>query len=195
MMSVARDWDGDEPEREQEQERVRVGELHARGQRPAMTYRIAFEGEILRAELSHRETVEEMRQFLQAVVRNSARSATILIQVRASKPLFHVERDGLVELLQRVASAPQHRIALLADTQYLHSSHEYLELIARQRGLRVRSFRSETEARDWLNDRRADSERRAGERRLGDGPDEAMERRSGLERRHKERRSAKSRAA
>ena len=189
MMAAARDWDAND---DSDGERESGREAHDRGRRPTMTYNITFEGELLRAELSHRETVEEMREFLQAVARNSARCATILIRVRGSKPLFHVERYGLIELLQRVASAPQHRIALLADTQDLHSSHEYLELIARQRGMRVRSFRSEGEARAWLSDRRGQSERRASQPRRGDVVEEEPERRSGLERRHKERRSRRA---
>jgi len=39
---------------------------------------------------------------------------------------------------------------LLADTMDLRVSHEYLELIARQHALNVRSFRSMDEALRWL---------------------------------------------
>lgn len=150
----------------------------ARARRPAMSFRIVLEPEFLRAELAHRETVDEMRQFLRAVVRNSARCPRVLISVRASHPLFHVERDGLVEFLRQIAQVPQHRIALLADAPDLQASHEYLELIARQRGVRVRSFRSESEALQWFADRRA-----GGDRRQGDGQSAMQERRGGGDRR------------
>jgi hypothetical protein len=64
-------------------------------------------------------------------------------------------------------------------------------LIARQRGVRVRSFRSEAEALEWFKDRRAQADRRLnGERRRGDGPRQTVERRnvSVAERRRGERR-------
>jgi len=184
MMPVPRDKEGEEPAEESRQAPPE------RANRPAMTYRIVLERDFLRAELAHRETVEEMRDFLRALARNSARCAVILICVRASKPLFHVERDGLIEFLQQIARAPQHRIALLADTPDLQASHEYLELIARQRGVRVRSFRSEAEALEWFKDQRAEADRRLnGERRRGDGPRPAVERRSVAERRRRVRRA------
>jgi hypothetical protein len=162
----------------------------ARERRPGMSFRISLEPAFLRAELTHRETVDEMRQFLRAVVRNSARCPHVLISVRASHPLFHVERDGLVEFLRQIAQVPQHRIALLADAPDLQASHEYLELIARQRGVCVRSFRGESEALQWFADRRALQDRRAGgERRQGNGNSSAPERRRGADRRQMLRRA------
>jgi hypothetical protein len=161
----------------------------ARERRAPMTYRITFDEDFLRAELAHRETVEEMREFLRAVARNSARCPVVLIRVRESKPLFHVERDGLVECMLQIAQAPKHRVALVADTGDLQASHEYLELIARQRGVRVRSFRSEPEALLWFKDQRAQLERRlGGDRRGGRGPRPAIERRGSATRRQGERR-------
>lgn len=184
MMAVPRDKDSAEEPAEESPRQAPV-----RTHRPAMTYRIVQEGDILRAELAHREALEEMREFLRAVARNSARCPVVLIRVRESKPLFHVERGGLVECLQQIARAPQHRIALLADTPDLHASHEYLELIARQRGVRVRSFRSEAEALEWFKDRRLQAERRQdGERRQGNEPPPGVERRSIAERRQGNRR-------
>ncbi|HZN86266.1 MAG TPA: hypothetical protein VFB53_05710 [Burkholderiales bacterium] len=140
----------------------------------AMAYRITVEADFVRAELAHRETVEETRDFLQALLRYSESYTCLLIQVRTSKPVFHVERHGLVEYLQQIARTPAHRIALLAEGADLLASHEYLELLARQRGVNVRSFRDEAEALHWLRerrrqpDRRQNAERRAGpERRQG----------------------------
>jgi hypothetical protein len=183
MMAVPRDRDAEEPPEEA------ARPCAERARRPGMTYRIALEAEYLRAELAYRETMEEMRVFLRALVRNSARCALILVRVRASKPLFHVERDGLIEYLKQIARAPRHRIALLADTPDLQASHEYLELSARPRGVRVRCFRSEAEALAWFKDRRAQSERRlGGERRRSNAPAPAQERRRVSDRRQGERR-------
>ena len=183
MMAMPRDNAPEEPTGETREPAA------TRARRAPMTYRITYEEDFLRAELAHRETVEEMREFLRAVARNSARCPVILIRVRESKPLFHVERGGLVECLVQIAHAPRHRVALVADTADLQASHEYLELIARQRGVRVRSFRSETEALLWFKDRRAQLERRAGgERRRSRESRTAAERRGGAERRQGERR-------
>lgn len=144
-----------------------------------MAFRITVEADFVRAELAHRETVEETRGFLQALLRYSESHACLLIQVRSSKPVFHVERHGLVEYFQQMARTPRHRIALVADGADLQSSHEYLELLARQRGVNVRSFRDEGEALHWLRERRQQPDRRQSE-----------ERRTGAERRQGPRRSA-----
>jgi len=127
-----------------------------------MTYRITVDQGLVRAELSRRETVQETRDFLRALLRYSPVYPSIAICVRQSKPIFHVEQHGLVEHLVEIARAPGHRIALLADTSDLQAAHEYLELLARQRGVNVRSFRSEAEALHWLRDRRQPADRRQG---------------------------------
>jgi hypothetical protein len=132
----------------------------ARGR--AMAFRITVEADFVRAELAHRETVEETRDFLRALLRYSESYTCLLIQVRTSKPVFHVERHGLVEYFGRIARTPRHRIALLAEGADLQASHEYLELLARQRGVNVRSFRDEAAALLWLRDRRQLPDRRAG---------------------------------
>lgn len=185
MMPAPRDEEAQEPAEESPQP------TGVRAHRPAMTYRISLEGEFLRVELAHRETVEEMREFLRALVRNSARCAVILLRVRASKPLFHVERDGQIGFLRQIARAPQHRIALLADTPDLQASHEYLELIARQHGVRVRSFRSEAEALAWFRDQRIQEadRRQGGERRRSHELRPEIERRMVADRRRRDRRT------
>ena len=151
----------------------------------AMAFKITVEQDFVRAELANRETMEETRSFLRAVVRYSPRYTNIVMQVRQSKPIFHAERHGLIEYFQEVARSPQHRIALLADTADLQASHEYLELLARQRGVNVRSFRSETEALQWFRDRRGETDRRQSKvQRQGE------DRRVGEDRRQASRRAA-----
>lgn len=144
----------------------------ARGR--AMAYRITVEADFVRAELAHRETVEETRDFLQALLRYSESYSSLLIQVRTSKPVFHVERHGLIETFSQIARTPRHRIALTAETADLQASHEYLELLARQRGVNVRSFRDEAEALAWLRERRQLADRRQSQQ-----PYEGTERRLG----------------
>src|SRR6266480_4141411 len=125
-------------------------------------YKITAEADYLRAELFERETVEETRAFLDAVVRNNAnhRRSRILILVRTSKSIFQVVAHGLMECFEELSTTTPGQIALVGDTRDLRLSHEYIEVIARQRGLNVRSFRDEATALAWLNDRRVERRRR-----------------------------------
>jgi hypothetical protein len=125
-------------------------------------YKITAEPDYLRAELFERETVEETRAFLDAVVRDNAnhRRSRVLILVRTSKSIFQVVAHGLMECFEELATKTSSQIALVGDTRDLRLSHEYIEVIARQRGLNVRSFRDEAAALAWLNDRRLPRDRR-----------------------------------
>src|SRR5437762_716174 len=139
-----------------------------RGRRPrpaaprTMNYSISTENGFLRADLLERETADETRTFLQAVVLATVnhRCSRVLVHVRLSKPLFTVERHGVLRILKRIASDPTHKIALLGDTVELGMSHDYFSLLGRQQGIRLRSFQREAEAVEWLKDRRRGEERR-----------------------------------
>lgn len=132
-----------------------------------MAYKITVERNILRAELFHRETMEDTVAFLDVVNRESRihGRSSILIYVHSSAPIFHVEQHGFIDCFKKIAKTPAHQIALLADTKDLQISHEYLELRARQHGLNVRNFRTEAAAREWLRDQRQESGRRQQEER------------------------------
>jgi hypothetical protein len=134
-----------------------------------MGYRIALDRGVLRAELFCRETVEETNTFFRAIASASrkSRSPYILISVRSSKPVFQLEQHGLIEYFRELAVTPSRRIALLGDSSDLRLSHEYVELIARQHGLNVRSFLDETAAYQWFRDARQGQERRARQERRG----------------------------
>jgi hypothetical protein len=156
-----------------------------------MAYRITAEAGYLRGELSGRETVEETQAFLRALARERTRHARacVLILVRRSTPVFQVAAHRLMELIGELSGKPASRIALVGDTRDLHMSHEYIELLARQRGLNVRSYRDERTALQWFGSHRANGERRervdqrmldrrrTAERRRSDRRDDA---RSGL---------------
>lgn len=154
-----------------------------------MVYRITTEPDLLRAELSHRETVEETRSFLRAVARENAkhRRQCILLLLRSSQPIFQVMLHRLVEHFEELSAAPSYQIALVGDTADLHMSHEYIELIARQRGLNVRSFRDEAAALQWLRRQRERQERRERRERR-----ERNERRARAERRQRQARRGQS---
>ncbi len=135
-----------------------------------MVYRIwtAVEPFILRAELLDRESIEETRTFLEAVLRENRRyrRPCLLIHVSSSRPVFHVEQHGLIDCFRDLVQSCVTQIALLCDTEELRLSHEYLELIAQQHGLDVRSFSDEETAIGWFRYQRTQPERRdADERR------------------------------
>ena len=158
-----------------------------------MGYRITLDRGVLRAELFGRETIEETKTFFQAVLRASrdTRCPRILISIRSSKPVFQLERHGLIEYFRELAETSP-RIALLGDSRDLRFSHEYVELIAGLRGLNVRSFPDETTAYRWFEDPRRERERRRPlERRIQQVPLTLRERRAGGDRRTAQRRNTK----
>jgi len=159
-----------------------------------MGYRIALDRGVLRAELFGRETVEETKAFFDAVLRASreSRCPRILISVCSSTPVFQLERHGLIEYFRELADTSR-RIALLGDSRDLRLSHEYVELIAGQHGLNVRSFLDEAAAHRWFEDPRRERGRRRPLERRGQRvlPLPLQERRAGEERRTAQRRNAK----
>jgi hypothetical protein len=137
--------------------------------RSAMAFSITAESGYLRAELRGRRTVEETQAFLRAVVRENAkhRKPCVLLVVRLSQPVFQVAAHGFIEHIEEISGKPGCRIAVVGDTRDLQISHEYIELLARQRDLNVRSFREETAALQWLNDQRKTAARRQRRERRG----------------------------
>jgi len=148
-----------------------------------MQYRIAMERGFLRADLLERETAEETRRFLRAVVFESIRHGCprVLVHVRSSKTLFTVERYGVLETFKRLASDPAHRIALVGDTVEMGMSHDYVALLARQQGITLRNFHNEPQAIEWVRDRRRPEERRHQSEQTAGAP---------LERRQNQRRKS-----
>ena len=117
-----------------------------------MLYKITIEPDHLRAELFNRETMEETRVFLQIVASSALKHARsrVLMSVHSSNPVFTVERSGFLAYFRKLAEDPEHRIALLGDSEELGISHQYVELIGRQHGVTVRSFRDEATALQWI---------------------------------------------
>jgi hypothetical protein len=106
----------------------------------------------LRGDLYERRTADETREFLHAVA-SAALGASVdrvLISVHASRPIFRVQQLGLPEFFETITSRPAHRVAMLADSYEGRLAQQYVVTLARQRGLNVRSFRSEGDAIAWL---------------------------------------------
>jgi hypothetical protein len=117
-----------------------------------MRYTIELREGYLRGELIERETPGETAEFgaaLQAALRDNGVSR-MLVVVRASRPIFRVEEYQLSELFRRLGDVAGLRIALVADSAELAAAHQYVELIAGQKGIALRSFAGEKPALEWL---------------------------------------------
>ena len=140
-----------------------------------MLCEITVEAGYLKADLFNRETAEETRDALVAIAAEARKHACsqILISVHASRPIFKVEQYGLPEYFKELG-----RIALTGDSAELRISQQYIESLARQNGINVRSFPNEQAALYWFKDRRWVPDRRQRQE-----PWEGQERRQQLHRR------------
>ncbi len=122
-----------------------------------MRYDIRVAGDYLRAELSDRETVEETRDFLAALVAAAMarRMDRILICVQSSRPIFRVEQYEASRYLKALAARPALKVALVSIRHDVRAAHEYLEVLAGQQGASLRSFSHEAMAVEWLRSREA----------------------------------------
>jgi hypothetical protein len=125
-----------------------------------MQLRIVREDPYLRAELRGRETAEQMREALSAILAECRRHGVwaVLVVTRASRPLFKVQEFGLPPFLE--AMAPGCKVALVAENRELRAADEYLATMAQQRNVNVRAFRSEASAARWLRGAAAEPARR-----------------------------------
>jgi hypothetical protein len=120
--------------------------------RGSVWHRICVEPGYLRSELFNRQTVEETRRFLDAVLAAALehRLPLVLIRVRNSVPIFTVERYGFSHYLD-LAFKSKYRIALVGDTLELRIAHQYIATLARMRGVKLRAFADEAAALSWLH--------------------------------------------
>jgi SpoIIAA-like len=116
-----------------------------------MRYTIDVHPRYIKAEMRERETGEETRAFVEAIIAalREHKLPRLLISVRASRPVFKVEQYGLSDALVQVAGMGL-RVAFIADSKEIAMSQEYIALLGRQRGLDFRTFATEQEALDWL---------------------------------------------
>jgi len=115
-------------------------------------YSIVALKDYLRAELLDRETAEETRAFIKALVGHSQRTGLerVLICVHTSRPIFRVEEYQASAWLKELAARPGAKVALVSSRLDIRAAHEYLEVLAQQQGARLRSFGDESPAAAWL---------------------------------------------
>jgi SpoIIAA-like len=119
--------------------------------------RIEPRGGYLFAELEGRETAHDMREYLLAVKAACLKHdcPRILLSIRASRPMFKAEDYGLSGAIRGYANElvkPACRIALVGDSSELNFAHEYIEVVARQQQVNVKSFKEASSAVRWLQD-------------------------------------------
>ena len=119
-----------------------------------MRYSIEPRDGYLHAMVHNRDTAGEMREFLLAVhaACREHRLPKVLLALRRSRAMFKPEDYGLGEKRGYVARllTAACQIALVGDTEEVHSANEYIELVARQQGVNLRAFRDEQAALRWL---------------------------------------------
>ena len=117
-----------------------------------MRFRIEARRGYLHAAVWDRQTAQEMREFLSAVhaaCREHA-CAKVLMAIRHSRAAFKPEDYGLTTYVgELVTDACQ--IALVGDTEELHSAHGYIAMVARQQSINARAFRDEAAALRWMS--------------------------------------------
>jgi hypothetical protein len=121
-----------------------------------MLCQFTIEEDYLKVDLFNRQTAEETREALAAVAVEARKRgcSQILISVHASRPIFRVERYGLPDYFRELGRTSKCRIALTGDSGELRLSQQYIESLAQQHGVNVRSFPSEQAALQWFKDRR-----------------------------------------
>lgn len=119
-----------------------------------MLSQITCEGDYIRAVLFDRQSAAETRSFLESVIAAATMHdcSHVLISVRASRPLFKVDDYGISDYFSVLRDNPAYRVALLSDSEETYASHRYIEALARLFRARVKSFRSEAAALEWLRD-------------------------------------------
>jgi len=127
-----------------------------------MRCEITVEPGYLKAELFDRQTPEEMRDALAAVAaaaREHGR-AQVLISVRASPPVSHIEQSAFLACFRELGGVPKHRIALMGHSDEVRLAQQYVESLARRDGINIRSLPNEQGALEWFKDRRWTQDRR-----------------------------------
>jgi len=115
-------------------------------------FRIEPRGQYLHAEVHDRDTPAHMREFLLAVKAACLAHGcpNIVITVRESRAMFKPEDYGLGAGFAKEMITPSCRVALVGDSGELRHAHDYIELVARQQKVNVRSFKDTQSALRWL---------------------------------------------
>lgn len=117
-----------------------------------MRYTIVAAPRYVKAEMVERDTAEETKEFVHAILETlrKHKPPRVLVCVRSSRPVYKVDSWDLSGALDQMVLLKGLRVALIADSKELAMSQEYIALLARQRGVDFRTFAAEKEAAEWL---------------------------------------------
>jgi len=116
-----------------------------------MRYEIVATSKYIRADLYYRRTAEETARFLAAVADECLRlnCFRVLVSVHFSKPIFTLEKYGFSTFIE-LARTHSGQYAAVTDNREMRIAHDYAVMLARLRGVNIRTFRDETAAIAWL---------------------------------------------
>ena len=117
-----------------------------------MRYTIEIGPHYIKAEMIDRDTAEETKEFVDAVLAalKEHKLPRVLISTRESRPLYKVESWNLSGALDQLMGMKGLKVAFVSDSKELAMSQQYIELLAQQRGLAFKTFKSEKAAAEWL---------------------------------------------
>jgi hypothetical protein len=115
-------------------------------------YAIEADAEFLRVTVSGRKDDEPPSHVCKVVLMESARlqRPRILIELDQEVPLSPVSQYQLVSRLPDLGLTDDHRIALVHRTSEMQHANEFINTVAWNRSLNVRSFPDAESAKIWL---------------------------------------------
>ena len=117
-----------------------------------MRYVIEADAEFLRVTVSGRKDDEPPSHVCKVVLMESARlqRPRILIELDQEVPLSPVSQYQLVSRLPELGLTDGHRVALVHRTAEMQRANEFINTVAGNRALNVRSFPDAEAAKIWL---------------------------------------------
>ena len=120
-----------------------------------MEYTIGADADFLRVTASGRDTDTPPSAFCAAVLSQSIKLGRmrILIELDQKFPLSLRSQTELIENLPKLGFTPEHSIALVHRTPVGQMANRFIDVIAAERNLMVRTFPDVESATAWLRTR------------------------------------------
>ncbi|MGE5639105.1 MAG: hypothetical protein ACM30H_03350 [Clostridia bacterium] len=117
-----------------------------------MAYAIRPEGAHLVVTLTGLPTLGEVHAMFQEIRRQASQGIPrALVELQVQACLGAVETLDAIQELPRLGFPQGYRIALLPTAAFMHSSAEFAETVALNRGIPVRTFGERGAAVSWLD--------------------------------------------
>ena len=122
-----------------------------------MKYAINAAPDFLRVEVSGRDTDEPPSHMCAAVYEATVKHGRlrVLIELDQKFPLSPSSQYQLVEALPGIGFTPRHSLALVHRTPIAHMASKFIDKVAANQGIEVRTFPDVEQAKAWLHRRPA----------------------------------------